>query len=226
VKGLILRGIFALRREELEFFYQGPGTSFIFPECESYCASLFIYLLARVTLDHLLSVGLIVSWSTDWKEYVSIIPVEERKDMIAAYYKRLTSDDKAVRSEAAKRWSVWECSTSRLMIDPDYIKKAYEDDFSDKFARIEFSSFSDDDYSSHFQVTQDIFQTPYFVVILSLLFRCHYFFNAGWMRDGQLLEKAEIDKIREIPAVIVQGRYDCQFTLCHQFHFHPRHKAN
>ncbi|PLW05694.1 hypothetical protein PCASD_23625 [Puccinia coronata f. sp. avenae] len=143
VKGLILRGIFALRREELEFFYQGPGTSFIFPEY--------------------------------WKEYVSIIPVEERKDMIAAYYKRLTSDDKAVRSEAAKRWSVWECSTSRLMIDPDYIKKAYEDDFSDKFARIE----------------------------------CHYFFNAGWMRDGQLLEKAEIDKIREIPAVIVQGRYDC-----------------
>lgn len=80
---------------------------------------------------------------SDWEEYVSIIPQEERNDMISAYYKRLTSDDKAVRSEAAKRWSVWECSTSRLMIDPDYIKKAYEDDFSDKFARIEFSSFSD-----------------------------------------------------------------------------------
>ncbi|KNZ62887.1 prolyl aminopeptidase [Puccinia sorghi] len=137
VKGLILRGIFALRRAELEFFYQGPGTSFIFPEY--------------------------------WEEYVSIIPQEERNDMISAYYKRLTSDDKAVRSEAAKRWSVWECSTSRLMIDPDYIKKAYEDDFSDKFARIE----------------------------------CHYFFNGGWMRDGQLLEKAEIDKIRQIPAVII-----------------------
>lgn len=28
------------------------------------------------------------------------------------------------------------------------------------------------------------------------------------MRDGQLLEKSEIDKIRHIPAVIVQGRYD------------------
>lgn len=28
------------------------------------------------------------------------------------------------------------------------------------------------------------------------------------MRDGQLLEKAEIDKIRKIPAAIVQGRYD------------------
>ncbi|KAI8458905.1 proline iminopeptidase [Phakopsora pachyrhizi] len=143
VKALILRGIFALRKEELEFFYQGPGTSFIFPEY--------------------------------WEEYVSIIPEEERKDMISAYYKRLTSDDPIVRSKAAKNWSVWECSTSRLMIDQDYIKKANESDFSDKFARIE----------------------------------CHYFINKGWMRDGQILEKSEIDKIRNIPAVIVQGRYDC-----------------
>lgn len=29
------------------------------------------------------------------------------------------------------------------------------------------------------------------------------------MRDGQLLEKEQIDKIRKIPATIVQGRYDC-----------------
>lgn len=29
------------------------------------------------------------------------------------------------------------------------------------------------------------------------------------MRDGQLLEKEQIDKIRNIPATIVQGRYDC-----------------
>jgi proline iminopeptidase len=28
------------------------------------------------------------------------------------------------------------------------------------------------------------------------------------MRDGQLLEKAEIEKIRHIPCTIVQGRYD------------------
>ncbi|KAK7690900.1 hypothetical protein QCA50_006002 [Cerrena zonata] len=36
----------------------------------------------------------------------------------------------------------------------------------------------------------------------------HYFVNDGWMRDGQLLEKQEIDKIRHIPCTIVQGRYD------------------
>ncbi|KAH7102971.1 prolyl aminopeptidase serine peptidase [Auriculariales sp. MPI-PUGE-AT-0066] len=36
----------------------------------------------------------------------------------------------------------------------------------------------------------------------------HFFVNEGFMRDGQLLEKQAIDKIRKIPAVIVQGRYD------------------
>jgi len=36
----------------------------------------------------------------------------------------------------------------------------------------------------------------------------HFFVNEGWMRDGQLLEKQSIDKIRHIPTVIVQGRYD------------------
>lgn len=33
--------------------------------------------------------------------------------------------------------------------------------------------------------------------------------NAGFFeRDGQLLERKEIDKIRQIPCTIVQGRYD------------------
>lgn len=39
----------------------------------------------------------------------------------------------------------------------------------------------------------------------------HYFINGGFMRDGQLLEKESVDKIRHIPTIIVQGRYD---VLC------------
>jgi len=36
----------------------------------------------------------------------------------------------------------------------------------------------------------------------------HYFTNKAWLEDGQLLQKENIDKIRHIPATIVQGRYD------------------
>ena len=35
---------------------------------------------------------------------------------------------------------------------------------------------------------------------------CHYFVNQGFMQDNQLIN--DVDKIRHIPAVIVQGRYD------------------
>ncbi|GJJ08262.1 hypothetical protein Clacol_002472 [Clathrus columnatus] len=36
----------------------------------------------------------------------------------------------------------------------------------------------------------------------------HFFINEGWLRDGQLLEKQQIDKIRHIPTIVIQGRYD------------------
>jgi proline iminopeptidase len=35
---------------------------------------------------------------------------------------------------------------------------------------------------------------------------CHYFVNGGFMEEGQLLRN--VDRIRHIPGVIVQGRYD------------------
>ncbi|KAF7312386.1 Proline iminopeptidase [Mycena indigotica] len=46
----------------------------------------------------------------------------------------------------------------------------------------------------------------------------HYFVNDGFMRDGQLLEPQEIDKIRHIPCIVVQGRYDvvCPATTAYQ----------
>jgi proline iminopeptidase len=34
----------------------------------------------------------------------------------------------------------------------------------------------------------------------------HYFVHAGWMEEGQLIRNAEI--LRDIPGIIVQGRYD------------------
>ena len=38
---------------------------------------------------------------------------------------------------------------------------------------------------------------------------CHYFVNGGWLKDDKaLLAKPNIDKIRKIPGVIVNGRYD------------------
>jgi proline iminopeptidase len=35
----------------------------------------------------------------------------------------------------------------------------------------------------------------------------HYMLNRGWIEEGRLI--ADVDRIRHIPAVMVQGRYDC-----------------
>ena len=49
-----------------------------------------------------------------FEKYVSVIPEDERHNMIEAYYKRLTSKDEAVKFEAAKRFVEWEISISKV----------------------------------------------------------------------------------------------------------------
>lgn len=139
-KGLILRGIFTLRPEEIQWFYQS-GASYLFPEA--------------------------------WATYLAPIPPEEQQDLLSAYYRRLTNPDMAIQLEAARAWSIWEASTSKLIPDASLIEKFGQDAFATAFARIE----------------------------------CHYFVNGGFFETpNQLLNNAE--RLRSIPGVIVQGRYD------------------
>ena len=51
----------------------------------------------------------------------------------------------------------------------------------------------------------DEFSDPAFALAFARI-ENHYFVNAGWLAEGQLI--AEIDKIRHLPGVIVQGIYD------------------
>lgn len=120
-----------------------------------------------------------------WEAYLAPIPEDERADLVSAYHRRLTGDDRAVRLEAARAWATWEGATSRLIPDPALIAHYDEPETAAAFARIE----------------------------------CHYFVNDGFFRDpDQLLD--EVDRIRHIPAVIVQGRYDvvCPMTSAWDLH--------
>ena len=120
-----------------------------------------------------------------WENYLEPIPPEERDDLVSAYHRRLTSPDPAVRARAAKAWSVWEASTSKLHPDPHLIEEFAGDEFAQAFARIE----------------------------------SHYFVNHGFFEyPEQLLDGVE--RIRHIPGVIVQGRYDvvCPMTTAWELH--------
>jgi proline iminopeptidase len=96
-----------------------------------------IFLLRRSELLWFYQQGASEIFPDAWEHYLAPIPVRERGDMMAAYYKRLTSRDRRVRRKAARAWSIWEGSTSKLFLDPALIKKFGGGKFADAFARIE-----------------------------------------------------------------------------------------
>ncbi|ORX80323.1 proline iminopeptidase [Anaeromyces robustus] len=106
-----------------------------------------------------------------WDEYYEAIPENERDNYVAAYYKRLTSNNEEEKLYYAKIWTKWEDSASKLYIDIDTDEDPKK---TLSYARIE----------------------------------CHYLINKGFFdTPNYLLDN--IDKIRDIPGVIIQGRYDC-----------------
>jgi len=167
VTELVLRGIFLCRRSELDFLYEGRGTNWVYPDA--------------------------------WEAYCAAVPRAEAEEAgyIRAYGRRLRGElgEEEMRA-AARAWSVWEGSVSRLAPPPadEVDGKWAADDFSLAFARIEN----------------------------------HYFTSGGdpskptgfFERDGWLLEDAQLEKIRHLPCVIVQGRYDvvCPARSAYELH--------
>jgi proline iminopeptidase len=72
-----------------------------------------------------------------FESYRDLIPLAERGDMIAAYYRRLTHADRAVQLAAARAWSIWEGTTLSLYQDPERVKLFGADSYAVAFARIE-----------------------------------------------------------------------------------------
>jgi proline iminopeptidase len=81
-----------------------------------------------------------------WERYRDEIPVEERGDFMLAYHKRLTSDDEKTRLSAARAWSVWEGSTSKLFPDNDLMNHWEGEHEALSLARIESHYFMNNSF--------------------------------------------------------------------------------
>ena len=144
-----------------------------------------IFLTRKKELDWFYQKGASEIFPDFWERYRDYIPENERGDMMTAYYKRLTGDDEAERLAAARAWSVWEGSTSKLYPSADLMEHWEGAEAALSLARIE----------------------------------CHYFMNNSFFSsEDYLLEN--VGKIRHIPTVIVQGRYDvvCPATSAWDLH--------
>ena len=137
-KSLTLRGIWLLRREELDWWlYQ---VRMIQPEL--------------------------------WREFAEFVAADERHDLLEAYWKRLTGEDRDLALEAARRWSMYEGACCTLLPNPEFTSMFAEPDMAWAVARLE----------------------------------THYFRNVPPQPETLLLDRVE--RIRQIPAFAVHGRYD------------------
>jgi proline iminopeptidase len=96
-----------------------------------------IFLLREAEIRWFYQEGASWIFPDAWEHYLAPIPERERGDMLAAYHKRLTCGDPKVEMEAARAWSVWEGSTSKLIPDDGLIARCAGDHFARALARIE-----------------------------------------------------------------------------------------
>lgn len=76
-----------------------------------------IFLMTQKELDWFYGGGAGKFWPDLWDKFRSEIPEAEQNDLIAAYHKRLFSDDRSTEVRFARRWSSWENSLASVSSD-------------------------------------------------------------------------------------------------------------
>jgi len=132
VTELVLRGIFMLRRWELDWFYNGPA-GIIRPDWWS----VFMEPLGSQGRT-LLDVG------------------TPGNDNIAAYHELLFNPDPAVHVPAGVAWTTWESATVRLVTDPKFLEEAQDPTHAVAFARIENHYFTNAGWFAPDQLLDDV----------------------------------------------------------------------
>ncbi len=123
VLGLILRGIFLCRQQDIQWFYQ-QGASRIYPDY--------------------------------WEDFIEPIALEDRHDIVSAYYQVLTSEDEIARMRAAEAWSVWEGRTSNLVTDKNTVAHFGDPFHALSMARIECHYFVHDAFIEQNQIIKNM----------------------------------------------------------------------
>ncbi len=163
VSGLILRGVFLCRQNELDWFYK-EGAHVLAPQA--------------------------------WQLFNEPIGLEKQNDLIQAYHDDLQSDSYSVQTLAAASWVLWEYANLSAKPDARLIALLNYKPLFYTFATL----FADSNK-------------------ISARIENHYFFNKGFFEtDNWILEN--IDKIKTIPGIIIQGQLDqiCPWQNAQELH--------
>ena len=107
-----------------------------------------------------------------WTAFASLVPESERGDLLEAYWRLLTGEDREAALAAAKAWSIYEGSACTLLPNPEFASMFGDPGMAWSLARLE----------------------------------AHFIRNQRFTPRTLLLDR--VGRIRHIPAIAVQGRYD------------------
>ena len=94
-----------------------------------------VFLMTRPELDWFYAGGAGKFWPDVWARFTDIIPMAERDDLIAAYHRRLFSDDLAEQTRYARAWAAWE--NALASIDSNGVGGDSPAEYARAFARLE-----------------------------------------------------------------------------------------
>jgi proline iminopeptidase len=72
-----------------------------------------------------------------WRRFAEHIPAAERGDLLEAYWRRLTGEDRAAAVAAARSWSAYEGASCTLLPNPEFAAMFAEDAMAWGLARLE-----------------------------------------------------------------------------------------
>lgn len=90
-----------------------------------------------------------------WQDFETQIPVEERGDMVSAYYRRLTSANELEQIQAAKAWAIWEGRCATLHPNPRVVEHFGHPHVAIALARIECHYFMNEAFLEANQIVRD-----------------------------------------------------------------------
>jgi proline iminopeptidase len=91
-----------------------------------------------------------------WRTFTEIIPEEERGDLLEAYWKRLTGDDRETALAAAKAWSIYEGAACTLLPNPEFADMFGDPELAWSLARLEAHYFRNVRFEPHTRLLDQV----------------------------------------------------------------------
>jgi proline iminopeptidase len=140
-----------------------------------------IFLLRQFELDYLFQGVPKSTFPEAWKRFISLVPQKDRGSSVGVinfYASKIQSKDEKIALKYAAEWTLWEFSTVSISYDREQTERTV--------------------------LGGDEAQQKFNLAIARM--ESHYFQNNCFVPENAILKN--IDKIKHIPAYVVQGRFD------------------